>query len=167
MNFTLRKWQMSDAESVEKYANNPKIAANLRNVFPYPYKIDDAKEYIKSCIDADKQKQLCRAIEVNGEAVGSVGIFLKDDVYCKTAEIGYWLGEPFWGNGIMSKAISALCVEAFERYDIIRIYAEPFAYNAGSRRALEKAGFTLEGVMKNSVYKNGTVYDSCMYALLK
>ena len=85
----------------------------------------------------------------------------------KPPEIGYWLGEPFWGKGIVSRAIARMCGQAFARYDIIRIHGEPYAYNIGSRRALEKADFAFEGIKKNSVYKNGIIHDSCMYALLK
>lgn len=166
-NFELRKWQRDDIESVAKHANNKKIADNLRNVFPYPYTLKDAEGYIKFCINGDESKQCCRAITVNGEAVGSIGVFIKDDVYCKSAEVGYWLGEEFWGKGIMSQAIKEISEFAFENYDIVRIYAEPFARNVGSRRALEKAGFKLEGVLEKSVYKNGEIGDSCIYALIK
>ncbi len=167
MDFVLRKWSMSDTASVAKYANNPAIADNLRDAFPYPYTMADAEFYIKSCLDVNLEGQYTRAIDIDGEAVGSIGIFFKDDVYCKSAEIGYWLGEPFWGRGIMTAAISQMCTHTFKAYDVIRIFAEPFAQNAGSRCALEKAGFTLEGILKSSVYKNGRIYDSCMYALIK
>lgn len=167
MNFTLRPWQESDIESVAKYANNKKIADNLRNVFPYPYTLEDARTYIMSIIAAGDAHQYALAIDVDGEAVGSIGIFLEDDVYCKNAELGYWLAEPFWGQGIMSQAILHITGEAFKRYDILRIHAEPFAHNIGSRRALEKAGFALEGTFKKRIYKNGEVFDSCMYGLLR
>ncbi len=167
MDFELRKWKSTDAESVLKYANNQKIADNLRNVFPYPYTMLDAQGYVASCAQNDEKFQCCRAIVINGEAVGSIGIFIKNDVYCKSAEIGYWLGEPFWGQGIVSRAILQLCGFAFAQYDIVRIFAEPFAHNMGSRRALEKAGFALEGVMKKSVYKNNEIFDSCLYAIVK
>ncbi|MDP4152973.1 MAG: GNAT family N-acetyltransferase [Bacillota bacterium] len=166
MEFELRKWLDADAKSVQKYANNKKIADNLRNSFPYPYTLKDAAEYIES-FSKSEEKSFCRAISVEGEAVGSVGIFLKDDVYCKSAEIGYWLAEPFWGNGIMSEAVKRICNAAFETYDIVRIFAEPYAYNNGSRRVLEKAGFTLEGILKKSVFKNDKIFDSCIYALVK
>ncbi|AKB32359.1 Ribosomal-protein-L7p-serine acetyltransferase [Methanosarcina siciliae HI350] len=99
--------------------------------------------------------------------MGCIAIFSKNDVYCKSAEIAYWLGEPLWGRGIMSRAIKELCKTAFEQYDTVRIFAEPYAHNIGSRKALEKAGFVLEGTMKKSVYKNGRLFDSCMYALVK
>ena len=167
MPIQLRAWRFEDVDSIVKYANNPKIAANLRNGFHSPYTMEDADAFLHSCLDDDEHRRFVRAIEIGGEAVGSIGIYRDDDVYCKTAEVGYWLGEPFWGNGIVSAAIRLMCDEAFRRYDILRIYAEPYAYNIGSRRALEKAGFVLEGIKKSSVYKNGTVYDSCMYALLR
>ncbi|UWJ23541.1 GCN5-related N-acetyltransferase [Methanosarcina mazei TMA] len=99
--------------------------------------------------------------------MGSIALFIKNDVYCRSAEIAYWLGEPFWGRGIMSEAIKQLCQTAFEQYDIVRIFAEPYAHNFGSRKALEKAGFVLEGIMKKGIYKNGNYFDYCMYALIK
>lgn len=165
--FTLREWVQSDAPSAAQYANNKAIADNLRNGFPFPYTEEDARAYIAHCMGADPKKELARAICVDDKAVGSIGMFLKDDIYEKSAEIGYWLGQPFWGRGIMTRAIRQVCSEAFAAFDIVRIFAEPFAPNAGSRRALEKAGFTLEGILKDSVYKNGRILDSCMYALLK
>lgn len=142
MEFTLRKWQESDIDSVARYADNPAIAANLRDAFPSPYRYQDAEDYVLSCIAGDEDRQLCRAIEVEGEAVGSIGLFLQDDVYCKSAELGYWLAESFWNCGIMSRAIAEICQIAFHSYDIVRIFAEPFATNLGSRRVLEKMGFS-------------------------
>ncbi len=167
MNFELKKWHIEYAQSIAEYANNKNIADNLRNAFPYPYTIDDAINYVSSCTENDETRQVCRAIVADGKAVGSIGIFLKDDVYYRSAEIGYWLGEPFWNKGITSRAIKQLCKIAFEQYDIIRIFAEPFAYNIGSRKALEKAGFALEGIMEKSICKNGKIFDSCLYALIK
>lgn len=154
-------------ESVQRYGNNIKVAENLRNAFPFPYTLDDARGYIQFLLDAGEEKQYCRAIVVDGEAVGSVGFFVQGDIYCKSAEIGYWLGEPFWRKGIMSAAVSEMCKAAFEKYGVIRIYAEPFAHNKGSRGVLEKAGFTYEGTMKNGCFKNGKIFDYCMYGLTK
>lgn len=164
MDFDLRLWRPDDAASLARYADNRKIAAQLRDAFPSPYRLEDAQMFIGSCLaDADRTR-CCRAIVVGGEAVGSIGAFPQEDVYRKSAEIGYWLAEPFWGRGIMSEAIRRMCEEACRRYGVIRILAEPFANNAGSRRALEKAGFSLEGILRQSVYKNGVILDSCMYA---
>lgn len=167
MQFTLEKWSEDFIGSVAHHANNPAIAANLRNAFPHPYTYADAEGYVRFCMNADEDRQCTRAIVVDGEAVGSIGIFLKDDVYCKSAELGYWLGESFWGKGIMSEAVKQLCAQGFECYDLVRIFAEPYAHNTGSRRVLEKAGFALEGILKKSVYKNGTIFDSCMYGLIR
>ena len=167
MEFVLDKWDEKYIDDVAFYANNEKIACNLRNAFPNPYTREDAEGYVLSCAADSEERQLCRAIVVDGHAVGSIGIFLGTDVYEKSAELGYWLAEEFWGKGIMSAAVGQLCQAAFERFDIVRIYAEPFAHNTGSRRVLERNGFTLEGTMKNGVFKNGKVLDYCMYALVK
>lgn len=165
--FNLREWKIEDAESVAVVANNPNIAKNLRNVFPNPYTLEDAKWYVNDCIEKENLNQITRAIVVDGKAVGSIGIFVKDDVYEKSGELGYWLGEEYWRRGIMSAAVKQICKEAFAKFDIERIFAEPYEYNAGSRGVLEKAGFTYEGTMRNGVYKNGKVFSYCMYSLLK
>jgi len=165
MDFELRKWKKTDAESFFKYSNNTKIAKNMRDSFPST--LDDCRKTVESFSCNDETQQCCRAIIVNGEVAGSIALFLKNDVYCKSAEIAYWLGEPFWGRGIMSEAIKQLCWAAFEQYDIVRIFAEPYAQNIGSRKALEKAGFVLEGIMKKGVYKNSSFFDYCIYALVK
>jgi ribosomal-protein-alanine N-acetyltransferase len=165
MDFELRKWEKVDSENFFKYSSNTKIAENMRDAFPTT--LDDCRKTVECFSCNDETQQCCRAIVVNGEAAGCIALFLKNDVYCKSAEIAYWLGEPFWGRGIMSRAIKELCQTAFEQYDIVRIFAEPYAHNIGSRKALEKAGFVLEGIMKKSVYKNGRFFDSCLYALVK
>lgn len=167
MEFILREWRQEDAEEIAKAANNPNIAGNLRNTFPYPYSLEDAKWYVNDCISNEGKNQITRAIEVDGKAVGSIGIFVKSDVYEKSGELGYWLSEDYWRQGITSQAARMICKEAFTLFDIIRIFAEPFDYNAGSRGVLEKAGFTYEGTMRNGVYKNGKVHSYCMYSLLR
>ena len=165
--FTLRPWQRTDAEAVAAAADNPNIAANLRNVFPSPYTLADAEWYVGDCIAQDGEHQLTRAVMIEGKAVGSIGVFVKDDVYEKSAELGYWLAEAHWGQGVMTEAVRQICRDAFGRFDILRIFAEPFADNQGSRRVLEKAGFTCEGTMRSGIYKNGRVHSYCMYALLR
>lgn len=165
--FILRPFKQEDAESLAKAANNPKVAANLRNVFPNPYSVEDAAWYVNDCIEHEGKGQIARAIVVDGKAVGSIGVFVKDDVYEKSAELGYWLSEDCWRQGITSRAAAQICKEAFETFDIIRIFAEPFDYNMGSRGVLEKAGFTYEGTMRNGVYKNGKVHSYCMYSILR
>ena len=167
MDFTLRKWKQDDAAEIAEAANNPKIAANLRNSFPHPYLLSDAEGYVNDCIAKEGDKQLTRAIIADGKAVGSIGVFVMGDVYEKSAELGYWLSEDYWRKGITSAAVKMICKEAFECFDIIRIYAEPYSDNMGSRGVLEKAGFTYEGTMRNGVYKNGKVHSYCMYSLLR
>ena len=162
MEFKLREWRREDAASIARYADNKKIADNLRDAFPHPYSRRDAERYIESVLA--ESRALCLAVEVGGEAAGSIGVFLKDDVYRKSAELGYWLGEPFWGRGVMSAAVRQICGLAFSRFDIVRIFAEPFAHNTASRRVLENSGFVLEGVLRQSVYKNGALWDSCVYS---
>lgn len=167
MTFELREWIAQDAQDIVSFANNKNIAANLRNVFPYPYTLADAEAYVSTCIEHEGRGQLCRAIIVDHRAVGSIGVFCGSDVLEKSGELGYWLAQPYWGQGIMTNAVRQICSTAFQKFDIIRIFAEPFAHNQGSRRVLEKAGFSLEGIMRNGIYKNGQVHDYCMYALLR
>lgn len=165
MKFLLREWRMEDMDSLCRYADNPAVARNLRDSFPNPYRLEDAQAFIVSCLDpTDTQPKYIRAIVVGGEAVGCVSILPESDIYCKTAELGYFLGEPFWGKGIMSAVVKRACAEAFPMFGLVRIFAEPFASNAGSRRVLEKAGFQLEGILKKNVCKNGQILDSCVYA---
>lgn len=151
---------------IARYADDPQIAANLRDVFPSPYTREDAVWFVRDCMEREAS-QLCRAIVVGGEAVGCVSVQPQGDIYRRSGELGYWLARPFWGRGIMTGAISRICSEAFRRFDLLRIYAEPFARNAGSRRVLEKNGFQLEGILRQSVVKNGEIEDSCIYALLR
>ena len=162
----LRPWRMSDAVSLARYANNPDVSANLTDAFPYPYSLSDAEAYIRDCI-AKEETQLCRAIVIGGEAVGSVGAFPQTDIRRRTAALGDWLAKPFWGRGIMTAAVGEICREAFRRFDIVRVEAQINARNVGSRRVVEKNGFTLEGILRQSVWKRGEILDACMYSLLR
>lgn len=167
--FALRFWKLSDADSISASANNPKIANKMRNAFPSPYSITDATNFIEFCTKIDQKSACLRAIDVDQMAVGSIGVFFGDpnDIYCKTATIAYWLAEPFWGFGIMSRAIKQISDEVFGKHNIVHIEAESIATNVGSCKALEKAGFQLEGILKKKVFKNGKILDSHLYALTK
>lgn len=167
MEFKLRDWKLSDAESIVPLANNEKIAGNLRNTFPYPYTLDDAHLFITKGIHLHKRKQINKAIEIEGAASGSISLLMQEDVSCKSGELGFWLGEPFWGQGIMAQAITQMCETGLDDLEMVRIYARPFAQNIAARKTLEKVGFQLEGIFKNSIYKNGKVLDSCMYAMTR
>jgi len=157
----LREWTVEDAESLVKHADNPHISALMRDAFPCPYSLDDAKRFI--AMATGPGPNLFLAIEVHGEAVGGIGIHPKSDVRCRSAEIGYWLSEPSWGQGIVTDAVSALVPVAFERYDIVRLQAGIFSPNTASMRVLEKCGFTREAVHKNAIWKNGRLLDEVVY----
>lgn len=165
--FKLRPWKKSDAPSVARYANNEKIARNLRDGFPYPYTLADAEAFIGVALSGKEGIHLY-AIDINGEAVGSIGATIGTDIYRINAEIGYWLAEEYWGEGIITKAISQLTSIIFDTYpDIIRVYAEPFADNRASAKALEKAGFRLEATFRKNVIKRGVIKDSLIYSVLR
>lgn len=167
MEFLLRPWRVEDVLALTEAANDPAIAQNLRNAFPHPYTQQDADWFIHDCLARGDERQLVRAIVVDGVAVGGISVSVQADVYQKSAELGYWLARKYWGQGIVTRAVGQLCRQAFASFDILRIFAEPFADNLGSRRVLEKAGFTCEGTMRDGVYKNGVVHDYCMYSLLR
>lgn len=167
MEYELREWRMSDAADLAAALNDRRILNNLRDGMPYPYTEKDAEEYITAMLTSDKNMVFARTIVVNGRAAGSIAVFRQGNIHRRTAELGYYLSVEYWGRGIMSRAIGELCGEIFAATDILRIYAQPFSYNAGSRRALEKAGFTYEGTLKNCAVKNGRVQDMTMYSLTR
>jgi RimJ/RimL family protein N-acetyltransferase len=161
----IRKWRKYDAPRLAEIANNKYIFDNLRDAIPYPYNERDAEEYISMALDADDKTHLF-AIEFDKTLVGSIGGFIKEDIYRKSAEIGYYLEKEYWGRGIMTKAIKILTNYLLNNFDLLRLYAEPFERNIGSKRALEKAGFSLEATIKCGAVKNDIVEDYCIYSLL-
>lgn len=163
----LRKWRMSDAKDLANALSNRKVLNNLRDGLPYPYTEKDAAEYINAMLEADENDTFAYAITIEDRAVGSIGIFRQGNIHQQTGELGYYLAEPYWGQGIMTDAIQQICHMIFENTDLLRIYAEPFSYNTGSCRALEKAGFRYEGLMKNNAVKNGRIQDMKLYALTR
>ena len=167
MNGILRRWRLSDAKDLAATLNNEKILNNLRDGLPFPYTEQDACDYISAMLSSDENNTFAYAITIDDRAVGSIGAFRKENIHRQTAELGYYLAEEYWGQGLMTRAIRQLCGIIFDTTDILRIYAEPFAYNIGSRRALEKSGFTFEGTMKNNAVKNGKVLDMMLYSLTR
>ena len=162
----LRKWEISDAASLASVLGNERVADFLRDL-PRPYTERDAEAYIGFVLSADPDDVFVYAIEKDGKVIGNVGAFRQENVHRRTAELGYYLAEEYHGQGIMTEAVGTLCRKLFAGTDLIRIYAEPFACNAASRRVLEKAGFRLEGILKNAVVKNGKVLDAALYALTR
>ena len=167
MKYELRKWRLSDAKELAAALNNKRILNNLRDGLPFPYTEQDATEYITAMRSADENDTFAYAITAENHVIGSIGAFRQINIHRQTAELGYYLVEEYWGQGVMSGAIRQLCGTIFQTTDILRIYAEPFSYNAGSRRALEKAGFRYEGLMKNNAVKNGKVVDMALYSLTR
>ena len=167
MTCRIRKWKLSDAKDLAMALSNQKIQDNLRDGLPYPYTEQDGTAYISAMLSADENETFAFAIIVDGKAVGSIGVFRQGNIHRQTAELGYYIAEEYWGKGIMTEAVIQICEYVFEKSDIIRIYAEPFAYNAASCRVLEKAGFQYEGTLRNNAVKNGKVIDMKMYSLLK
>ncbi|MGE0079078.1 MAG: GNAT family N-acetyltransferase [Bacteroidales bacterium] len=164
--FTLRPFRESDAESIAKYANNPNIAKNLTDAFPNPYGLEDAIRFLSMAIQNEEPYTLF-AIEINGEACGSIGIFIQSDIHRKSAECGYWLAEPYWGQGIIPEAIKQIVDYSFHTFDIVRIYARPFSFNKKSQRVLEKAVFSHEATLKKACFKNGEFCDEMIYSIIK
>lgn len=167
MECKIREWRLEDAVDLAEMLNNKKIQDNLRDGLPYPYTKKDAVEYITSMLSADKTKTFAFAITANDKAIGSIGVFRCDNIHFRTAEMGYYIAEPYWGQGIGASAVRQTCNYVFAHTDIIRIFAEPFAYNTASCRVLEKSGFYLEGCLRNNAVKNGKVLDMKMYSLIK
>jgi RimJ/RimL family protein N-acetyltransferase len=160
----VRSWRTSDAGLLARHANNRKIWINLRDAFPHPYTGRDARDFIRSVLQRTPETTF--AISVNDDAVGSVGFVLHSDVERVSAEIGYWLAEPFWGRGIVTEALAAVTRYAIETHGLTRIYALPFAWNAASCRVLEKAGYVLEARLRHSAIKNGELTDQMQYAFI-
>lgn len=160
---TLRRWRESDLDSLVRYANNRAVWLNLRDRFPHPYTRGDAEGWIALC-KSEPEPALQFAIDLDGEAIGGVGLENLDDVYRMTANIGYWVAEPFWGRSIATAALIETTAYAFARFRFERIQATVFGWNPRSARVLEKAGYALEGRLRNSIFKDGRLTDSLLYA---
>jgi [ribosomal protein S5]-alanine N-acetyltransferase len=160
----VRSWRTSDVDSLAAHANNRNIWLNLRDAFPYPYTKTNARDYIRAT--RQRVPETSFAIAVDDQAVGGVGFVLHPDVERVSAEIGYWLAEPFWGRGIATEALRAVTSYAIENHGLTRIYAVPFAWNVASCRVLEKAGYVLEGRLRNSAIKDGRLTDQMQYAFI-
>lgn len=162
----LRPWSIKDAAELAAMADNKNIADNLRDGFPWPYSIQDAKAWLNLIIPENNPPRFFAIITAE-QLVGSIGLVTKSDIYRKNIEIGYFLSEKHWRKGIAVKAVKAATSYAFKDFDVVRVYAEPFADNIASCRVLEKAGFHLEATLRRNVIKNGIIKDSCIYSVLK
>ena len=162
---SVRSWEWRDRDAIVRHANNRNVWINLRDRFPHPYTVNDARRWLEMVVGQKPETNF--AIDVAGEAVGGIGFTVQYDVARRSAEIGYWLGEDFWGRGIATEALIAVTDYAFSNYDVCRLYAHVFDWNAASARVLEKAGYEFEGRMKKSVTKDGQTIDQLMYAMIR
>ena len=162
---TVRSWEWRDREAIVRHGNNRKVSINLRDRFPYPYTDRDARSWLDAVIGLEPETNF--AIDVAGEAVGGIGYTLLSDVDRRSAEIGYWLGEKFWGRGIATEALILVTDHAFANHDLCRVYAHVFDWNRRSARVLEKAGYDFEGRLRKSVTKDGKTIDQLMYAVVR
>jgi RimJ/RimL family protein N-acetyltransferase len=160
----LREFRSEDAKRLAELCNNKKIWDNLRDYIPHPYTGKDAEEFISSC--RNENPQLTFAIEIDGEFAGSIGLVKQKDVYRLSAEIGYWLGEPYWGKGIMTEAVRQVTGYGFGRLELVRIYTCVFDFNRASQRVLEKAGYSLECISEKALVKNGRICGEYRYSIL-
>ena len=167
MDCKIRKWEQSDAKDLATALSNLKVMENLRDGLPYPYTEKDGTDFISAMLSADQNDTFAFAITVNDKVVGSIGAFRQGNIHRQTAEMGYYIAEDYWNQGITTEAVKQLYEYVFENSDIIRIFAEPFAHNTQSCRVLEKAGFVYEGTLRSNAVKNGKVVDMKMYSLLK
>lgn len=165
MKFRLRKWRLSDKISLAKNANNINIWNNVRDYFPHPYSVKDGKQFIRMVLGKPNPTTEL-AIEIDGNAVGGIGIVLHSDVERIAAEIGYWLGEAYWHKGIMTEVVKEMVIYIFENFPVQKIYATVFDFNIASQKVLEKAGFEREAILKQAAIKNGKIIDLHYFGLV-
>jgi len=165
MSFSLRPWAITDLDNLIKHGNNINVAMFMMNKFPHPYTRERGEQFIQYA--NSHQPIHLFAIDIAGEACGGIGIHPQEDIHCRNAELGYWLGEAHWGKGIVSKAIVQMVDHGFKNFDIDRIFARPFGTNIRSQKVLEKAGFKLEGRFEKTLFKNGEQLDELIYAVRK
>jgi RimJ/RimL family protein N-acetyltransferase len=161
----LRPFRASDAESLARHANDLEVWRNLRDAFPHPYTLADAESYI--ALASARPVPTSLAIDVGGSAVGGIALRPGTDIERIAAELGYWLGRPYWGRGIVTDAVRLMTAHAFDTLGLVRVFAVPFAHNAASARVLEKAGYAREGIMRRSAVKEGVVLDQYLYAAVR
>jgi len=154
----LRVWEKEDAQTLAALANNKNIWNNVMDIFPSPYTVMDALRWINK--ESSTMPITRFAIEYNQLLVGGIGITLQDGIYRCSVELGYFIGEPFWGKGIATEAIKTMISHIQQEYkDVTRIFARVLSNNKASMKALQKAGFYLEGIQQKAAIKNNEVND--------
>ena len=160
----VRDWARSDKASLIHHANNRNVWRNLTHRFPHPYTDADAENWYALLEGMSEPTHW--AMEVGGQAVGAIGCLRGSGVHAKSAHFGYWLGEAYWGRGIMTAAVERVAPYVLERFGLVRLESPVFVWNPASMRVLEKCGFKREGILKASVFKDGQIIDQVLYALV-
>ena len=160
----LRPWAPADKASLVANANNRNVWRNLADVFPHPYTDADADNWLR--MSGETGRSITFAIELDGAAVGGIGARAGEGIFVRTGHFGYWLGEPFWGKGIMTAAGRSMLefLKADGRF--ARLESPVFEWNPASMRVLEKLGFERVALLRKSVTKDGQLIDSVLYAFL-
>lgn len=165
--FVLRPWRQGDEPALVRYANNRKVWINLTDRFPHPYTPEAARDWVSSQVAEAADPATSFAIEVEGVAVGGIGFNRGSDLGVRTGQIGYWLGEPFWGRGIATEALRLASDHAFREFDFVRLEAHVLEWNPASARVLEKAGYALESRQRQAATKDGQILDLLIYTRLR
>lgn len=163
MEFKLRPWSIADLDDLVTYANNRNVSKNMTDQFPHPYTHSAGKTFIDTVSKHDPFRIF--AIDIEGKASGGIGIHPQDDIHRMNAELGYWLAEPYWGLGVMSRAVNQMVEYAFSTFSIDRIFARPFGTNIASQKVLEKNHFILEARFEKVLIKNNEYLDELIYAV--
>jgi len=162
---TLRELTIEDAAGLAEIVSNKKVLDNMDDI-PNPGRIEDSEDFIRACLNENDPK-IARAICYNGNLIGWIGVIRRENIRRLTGEMGYYIAEDYWGKGIMTEAVKLMCAYIFENTDIVRIFAEPYAFNAASCRVLEKAGLQIEGLLRQNAVKNEKIIDMKLYAIVK
>jgi RimJ/RimL family protein N-acetyltransferase len=161
----LRPLNETDKSDLAQLANNKKVWDNLRDIMPFPYSVDDAIFFIN--LTKQEEPRMTFGIEYDGQLCGVIGLIAQQDVYRKTAEIGYWIGEPFWNKGIATQAVKLITNYGLNKLDYIRIHTGVFEYNIGSMKVLEKCGYKRDGVFEKAIIKNGKIFNEHRFSITK
>ncbi|MBH0077042.1 GNAT family N-acetyltransferase [Pseudoalteromonas sp. SWYJ118] len=164
---TLRDFQPHDAPHIIKTLNDEQVTRYLSSKIPFPYTQADADWWINQGSKNDVIDAAVKAIVVNEQFAGCIGITPGEFEYSRSGEIGYWLNKTYWGQGIITRAITLICEEAFAQSNLNRIFGAVFTGNIGSMKALTKSGFEQEAILKQAIYKNGVFYNSHIFSKLK
>ena len=161
----VRPWLPGDVPALTRLADSRAVWRNLRDAFPNPYSKKDARTWIRAVTRQFPCQHFAIIVE-EGPAVlaGGIGVIPGSDVHAGTAEIGYWLGEAYWGRGIMTAALSAFTEFAWAEFRLRRLYAHVLEWNPASMRVLEKCDYVAEGRLRKSAWKDGAVADEILYA---